>query len=103
MVEAVYFDELCDPKEAATVAPRITGDRGIVGVVGHVCSSAHLAALPTYVRAWACPVISPTATNVTISEQKADRAGRVWSFRNVYLDDYQGKFPGPLRQGHAGP
>jgi branched-chain amino acid transport system substrate-binding protein len=90
-VEAVYFDELCDPKEAATVAPRITRDRGIVGVVGHVCSSAHLAALPTYVRA-GIPVISPTATNVTIGDQNADRAGRVWSFRNVYLDDYQGYF-----------
>ncbi|MBR9981819.1 MAG: ABC transporter substrate-binding protein [Desulfatitalea sp.] len=90
-VEAVYFDELCDPKEAATVAPRIVRDRAIVGVVGHVCSSAHLAALPTYVRV-GIPVISPTATNVTIGDQNADRAGRVWSFRNVYLDDYQGQF-----------
>lgn len=90
-VEAVYFDELCDPKEAATVAPRIVRDRAIVGVVGHVCSSAHLAALPNYVRS-GMPVISPTATNVTIGEQNADRAGRVWSFRNVYLDDYQGQF-----------
>ncbi|SDB25471.1 branched-chain amino acid transport system substrate-binding protein [Desulfonatronum thiosulfatophilum] len=91
MVEVAYFDELCEPREAAVVAPRIVGDRDIVGVVGHVCSSAHLAALPTYVR-MGMPVISPTATNVTISQQNKDNQGRVWSFRNVYLDDYQGKF-----------
>jgi branched-chain amino acid transport system substrate-binding protein len=90
-LQAVYFDELCDPKEAATVAPRIARDKDIVGVVGHVCSSAHLAALPTYVR-MGLPIISPTATNVTIGDQNADRAGRIWSFRNVYLDDYQGYF-----------
>ncbi len=90
-VEVAFFDELCDPKEAATVAPRIVRDADIVGVVGHVCSSAHLAALPIYVRS-GIPVISPTATNVTISEQNKDRNGLVWSFRNVYLDDYQGYF-----------
>lgn len=90
-VEVAYFDELCDPKEAATVAPRIVRDPEIVGIVGHVCSSAHLAALPIYVRS-GIPVISPTATNVTISQQNADRDGLVWSFRNVYLDDYQGYF-----------
>lgn len=91
MLEVAYFDELCDPKEAATVAPRIVRDADIVGVVGHVCSSAHLAALPTYVRT-GIPVISPTATNVAISDQNKDSAGLVWSFRNVYLDDYQGYF-----------
>jgi branched-chain amino acid transport system substrate-binding protein len=91
MVEVAYFDELCDPKEAATVAPNIVRNKDIVGIVGHVCSSAHLAALPTYVR-MGIPVISPTATNVTISEQNKDRQGRVWSFRNVYRDDYQGNF-----------
>lgn len=90
-VEAVFFDELCDPKEAATVAPRIVRDADIVGIIGHVCSSAHLAALPIYLRT-GIPVITPTATNVTISEQNKDRNGLVWSFRNVYLDDYQGYF-----------
>ncbi|WP_045218207.1 ABC transporter substrate-binding protein [Desulfonatronum thioautotrophicum] len=91
MVELAFFDDMCEPREAAVVAPRIVGDRDIVGVVGHVCSSAHLAALPTYVR-MGIPVISPTATNVNISQQNRDNQGRVWSFRNVYLDDYQGYF-----------
>ena len=38
------------------------------------------------------PVITATATNVTISQKNADRDGKVWSFRNVYLDDFQGYF-----------
>jgi branched-chain amino acid transport system substrate-binding protein len=90
-VEVEYFDELCEPKEAATVSTKIARDKDIIGVVGHLCSSAHLAALPTYVRN-GVPVISPTATNVTISEQNKDRQGRVWSFRDVYRDDFQGEF-----------
>ncbi|MFK4764438.1 ABC transporter substrate-binding protein [Desulfobaculum sp. SPO524] len=90
-VEVVYLDELCDPKEAATVAAKIARNDDIVGVVGHLCSSAHLAALPTYVRR-GIPAISPTATNVTISYQNKDRKGLVWSFRDVYRDDFQGKF-----------
>ncbi|WP_462327807.1 ABC transporter substrate-binding protein, partial [Desulfobaculum sp.] len=90
-VEVVYLDELCDPKEAATVAAKIARNDDIVGVVGHLCSSAHLAALPTYVRR-GIPALSPTATNVTISYQNKDRKGLVWSFRDVYRDDFQGKF-----------
>jgi len=90
-VEVVWLDELCDPKEAATVATKVAQDDEIVGVVGHLCSSAHLAALPTYVRK-GIPVISPTATNVTISDQNKDEQGRVWSFRDVYRDDFQGQF-----------
>ena len=91
MIEVVWMDEQCDPKEAATVATKIAQDEEIVGVVGHLCSSAHLAALPTYVRK-GVPAISPTATNVTISDKNADKKGRVWSFRNVYRDDFQGQF-----------
>ena len=86
-----YFDELCDPKEAATVAPKIVRDKNIVGIVGHVCSSAHLAALPAYVRGGVV-AISATATNVAISAQNKDKAGKAWSFRDVYRDDFQGKF-----------
>jgi len=90
-VEVIYLDELCDPKEAATVATKIAQNDDIVGIVGHLCSSAHLAALPTYVRK-GIPAISPTATNVTISDKNKDDAGKVWSFRDVYRDDFQGQF-----------
>jgi branched-chain amino acid transport system substrate-binding protein len=90
-VEAVYFDEQCDPKEAATVGTKIAGDKDIVAIVGHLCSGAHLAALPNYVRVGVA-ALSPTATNVTISEKGKDAKGLYWSFRNVYLDDFQGTF-----------
>ena len=90
-VEVVWMDELCDPKEAATVSTKIARDKEIVGIVGHLCSSAHLAALPTYVRQ-GIATISPTATNVSISDLNRDRKGRVWSFRDVYRDDFQGGF-----------
>ncbi len=89
--EAVYLDEQCDPKEAATVATKIVQDKDIIGIVGHLCSSAHLAALPNYVRK-GIAAVSPTATNVTISEKNKDRKGKVWSFRDVYRDDLQGAF-----------
>ncbi len=86
-----YLDEQCDPKEAATVSSKIVMDDEIVGIVGHLCSSAHLAALPIYVRK-GIAAISPTATNVSISEKNKDRKGNVWSFRDVYRDDFQGSF-----------
>ncbi|MFZ5427446.1 MAG: ABC transporter substrate-binding protein [Thermodesulfobacteriota bacterium] len=91
MVEAVYFDEQCDPKEAATVGTKIAGDKSLVAIVGHLCSGAHLAALPNYLRAGVA-ALSPTATNVTISDKNKDAKGNVWSFRNVYRDDFQGTF-----------
>ncbi|WP_428569139.1 MAG: ABC transporter substrate-binding protein [Solidesulfovibrio sp. DCME] len=90
-VEPVFFDDLCEPREAALVAASIARDPDIVGLVGHMCSSAHLAALPTYVRE-GLPVVTPTATSVVIAAKNRDEDGRVWSFRTVYRDDFQGKF-----------
>lgn len=86
-----WMDEQCEPREAATVSSRIAQNRNIVGVVGHLCSSAHLAALPAYLR-HGVPVVAPTTTAVAISEQSKDRSGKTWAFRVVYRDDYQGEF-----------
>lgn len=90
-LEAVYFDEQCEPREAATVSSSIVNDESIVAIVGHLCSSAHLAGLPAYVREGVA-AITPTATNTTISTKSKDEKGKAWSFRNVYRDDFQGKF-----------
>lgn len=90
-IEAVYLDEQCEPREAATVSSSIVNDEAIVGIVGHLCSSAHLAALPAYVRE-GIAAITPTATNVSISSKNKDEKGKAWSFRNVYRDDFQGTF-----------
>ncbi len=90
-IRVEWMDEQCEPREAATVSSRIAQNRNIVGVVGHLCSSAHLAALPSYLR-HGVPVVAPTTTAVSISEQTKDRNGKTWAFRVVYRDDYQGEF-----------
>jgi branched-chain amino acid transport system substrate-binding protein len=85
-LEVAWGDERCEPKEAGGVASKFAMDKEIVAVVGHVCSSPALTALPIYIR-HGLASISPTATNVTIGE-----AGKGWFFRNVYRDDFQGQF-----------
>ena len=86
MVELVWGDDLCAPKDAGTVASKFAADKSIVAVIGHLCSSATLAAMPIYVRA-GLPAISPTSTNPTIGD-----VGKGWFFRNCYTDDFQGKY-----------
>jgi len=85
-VEIVWGDDLCEPKEAGNVGSKFANDKKMVAVIGHLCSSATLAAMPIYARR-SMPVISPTSTNVTIG-----KVGKGWFFRNVYRDDFQGKF-----------
>ena len=86
MLELVWGDDLCAPKDAGTVASKFATDKSIVAVIGHLCSSATLAAMPIYVRA-GMPTISPTSTNPTIGV-----VGKGWFFRNCYTDDFQGKY-----------
>lgn len=85
-VELVWGDDLCAPKDAGTVASKFAADKSIVAVIGHLCSSATLAAMPIYVRA-GLVAISPTSTNPTIGD-----VGKGWFFRNCYTDDFQGKY-----------
>lgn len=84
-VKAALEDELCDPKEAATVATKLANDPAVSIVVGHLCSSATLAALPVY-RSAKLPAISMASTNVNIGKMSP------YYFRNVYKDDFQGLF-----------
>lgn len=85
-VELVWGDDLCAPKEAGTVGAKFASDKSIVAVIGHLCSSATLAAMPIYVRR-GLPAISPTSTNPTIGD-----VGKGWFFRNCYTDDFQGQY-----------
>ena len=84
-VEIVLGDDLCDPKEAANVATKFAGDSEMYIVIGHLCSSSTMAALPIYKEA-SMPAISPASTNVKIGEMSP------FYFRNVYRDDFQGTF-----------
>jgi len=54
-------------------------------VIGHLCSSATLAALPIY-RDAKLPAITPASTNVSIGKMSP------YYFRDVYRDDFQGLF-----------
>jgi len=85
MLELVVGDERCDPKEAAAVGQNFASNEEIVAVLGHVCSSATLAAIPYYDEA-GLPAISPTATNVDVAPSSE------YMFRNVFTDDFQGRF-----------
>jgi branched-chain amino acid transport system substrate-binding protein len=85
-VELVWGDDLCAPKDAGTVASKFAADKSIVAVIGHLCSSATLAAMPIYVRA-GLAAISPTSTNPTIGD-----VGKGWFFRNCYTDAFQGEY-----------
>ncbi len=84
-VKILLEDEMCDPKEAANVATKIAGMKDVYIVVGHLCSSSTLAALPIYKSA-KLPAISPASTNVNIGKLSK------YYFRNVYKDDFQGRF-----------
>lgn len=84
-VEIVLEDDQCAATEAASIATKLAADKGVAIVVGHLCSSATLAALPKYDAA-RLPFISPASTNPTIGKMSA------YSFRNVYSDNFQGTF-----------
>lgn len=68
MIELVAMDDKGDPAEAATVAQRLVDDSSIQVVVGHMWSSATLAANPIYIKA-GMPVLTPTASNSKVTAQ----------------------------------
>src|ERR1044071_8373787 len=67
-VELVVFDDTADPKEAVSVAHKITSDPTIVGVVGHMNSGTTKPATPIYNQA-GLPVAIPSPTNPEITKQ----------------------------------
>ena len=85
-VELVKADDRCLPDDAAAWSKRLADDPGIRAVIGHVCSSATLAALPSYVEK-GIPVISPSSTRPGIGQQ-----AKGWFFRVAYLDARQGDY-----------
>ena len=84
-VVIVLEDDLCDPREAATIATKLANDPEVPIVIGHLCSSSSLAALPIY-KSSRLPAISPASTNVNLGKMSP------YYFRDVYKDDFQGLF-----------
>lgn len=75
-VELVVFDDAADPKEAVSVAHKITSDPSIVGVVGHMNSGTTKPATPIYNQA-GLPVVMPVPTNPEITKQGFNNLFRI--------------------------
>lgn len=84
-VDIILRDDRCEAKQAALTAIELAGDPEVMIVIGHVCSSATISALPIYKEA-GLPAISPTSTNPLIGMMSP------FYFRNVYTDDFQAVF-----------
>ena len=81
----LFEDDAGKGSEASLIAERIASNQQIVAVVGHFNSTCSLAGQEIYDRAGIVE-LSPGSTAVNVCE------GSIWTFRNLYRDDFQGKF-----------
>ena len=92
-VEAEFFDDRSDPKEAVNVANRIASNPNVVGVIGHFNSGCTIPASEVYARA-GIPMISPAASNPKLTQQQLDSS---WTYPKIIFrvnttDDVQGSY-----------
>ena len=91
VVSIVKADDQGAPDQAAKVAPGIASNAKIIGLVGAAYSGATIASLPFY-KQRNLPMISPSATRVSITDPKAE--GGAMGFpvfhRVVVTDKVQG-------------
>ncbi|WP_426414905.1 branched-chain amino acid ABC transporter substrate-binding protein [Aestuariirhabdus sp. LZHN29] len=83
MLEAVVYDDACDPKQAVAVANKIVND-GVKFVVGHLCSSSTQPASDIY-EDEGILMITAASTNPDITTR-----GYQLVFRTIGLDSDQG-------------
>ncbi len=85
-------DDVCDPKQAVSVANRIVAN-GIKFVDGHACSGSSIPASAVYAEAGVL-MMSPASSNPVLTD---DAAKNGWStiMRLYTRDDAQGAFIGP--------
>jgi len=89
-VQLVSVDDQGDPSEAAKVAPAIGQNTKIIGLVGPAYSGATISSLPYY-KAGRLPLISPSATRVSLTDPKnKSDYGQPVFHRVVATDDKQG-------------
>src|SRR5213076_39184 len=80
-------DDACDPKQARSVAEKLSGDKVPV-VIGHFCSGSSIPASEVYAENGILQ-ISPASTNPTYTERK------LWNtFLVCWRDDQQGTMAG---------
>jgi branched-chain amino acid transport system substrate-binding protein len=83
-LKLVVMDDVCDPKQATTVANQLV-NQGVVFVAGHFCSSATIPASEIYDEE-GIVMISPASTAPVLTER-----GLQSVFRVCGRDDQQGK------------
>ncbi|WP_431686740.1 branched-chain amino acid ABC transporter substrate-binding protein [Hahella sp. NBU794] len=86
-LEAIRYDDACEPKQAVAVANKIVND-GVKFVVGHLCSSSTQPASDVY-EDEGIITITPASTNPDITER-----GYQMIFRTIGLDSHQGPTAG---------
>ncbi len=77
-------DDKCDPYEASLCAQKMTSNKDIFAVIGHVCSSCTLAAGPIYDKA------GLTAMTVSSTNPEVTKKGWKYVFRTIANDGMQG-------------
>jgi branched-chain amino acid transport system substrate-binding protein len=93
--ELIGEDDAADPKTGNIVAQRLV-DAGVKGVVGHLNSGTTIPASRIYNNA-NIPMISPSATNVTLTQQ-----GFPYIFRTMANDAQQGSVIGKYAASKLG-
>ncbi|MGL4932431.1 MAG: ABC transporter substrate-binding protein, partial [Aeromonas sp.] len=82
-IEAIVYDDACDPKQAVAVANKVVND-GVKFVVGHLCSDNTLPASDIY-EDEGILMITPASTNPKITERSYQL-----TLRTIGLDSDQG-------------
>jgi len=95
-VELVLADDQGLAEVAAVVAPGIASNKKIIGLIGPAFSGATQASLPAY-KAKGLPLISMSATRVSLTDRKAPVNGFP-IFKRVVAND---KFQGPALARYA--
>src|SRR5471032_2272273 len=95
-LEAVEYDDACDPKQAVAVANKVVND-GVKFVVGHLCSSSTQPASDIY-EDEGVVMITPAATSPDITAR-----GYKMIFRTIGLDSAQGPAAGNYIADHVKP
>jgi branched-chain amino acid transport system substrate-binding protein len=99
-IKIVIEDDVCDPKQAVSVANRIVAN-GIKFVDGHACSGSSIPASAVYAEAGVL-MMSPASSNPEMTDAAAKNG---WStiMRLYTRDDAQGAFIGPwIAKKYAG-
>lgn len=84
-IEVVYEDNRCNPAEAVKAVNALISQHNVVAILGALCSSATLAALPVVKRSQV-PLVTSSSTAASITGQIGDAVNR-WGFRSTVADD----------------